>query len=441
MQSRPHTAAIRFGLGLRAGETPPADPLAWLEGQLARQDAPPHPVGFATLPGPREGLAAFQADRAAQARGEPQPNQAGQLFRAEAMAQAELLVTTEASFRERLVQFWANHFTCSRRAGRVGPLMGTYLRQAIRPHVTGRFADMLRAVVQHPAMLFYLDNAGSAGPDSRAAARGAGLNENLAREILELHTLSPAAGYNQADVTEFAKLITGWSVGNAGQPNEPEGGFMFRQRRHQPGPKLLMGQRYEEGLAGGEAALAWLAAHPATCTHLATKLVRHFIADTPPPRSVEALAGVLQQSGGDLRAVSRALVRLPEAWKPLGKLRSHQDYVVAALRALGAGPASGAAVLGGFAQLGQPLWAAPGPNGWPDDAAAWAAPEALVRRAEFAWVLAGRSAAAAMADARGVAETVLGPLARAETVTAISNAGSAREALTLLLVSPEFQRR
>jgi uncharacterized protein (DUF1800 family) len=442
MEPRAHIAVTRFGLGLRQGEALPSDPLAWLDGQLGADPGPPIPAGFATPPGTREGFAAFRADREAQARGEEKPKAAADLFRAEAAAQAERLVTTTQPYRERLVQFWANHFTCSRRVGMVGPLMGAYLRDAIRPHVTGPFAELLLAVARHPAMLVYLDNAGSVGPDSQAGGRrGAGLNENLAREILELHTLSPAAGYTQADVTEFAKVLTGWSVGRANQPNEPAGVFMFRPRGHQPGPKQVLGQHFEAGEAGGIAALRWLAAHPATQQHLATKLARHFIGDTPPPAVIAKLAAVLRSTGGNLGAVARALPRQPEAWTPLAKLRSPQDFVVAAFRAIGAGPASGVPALNGFAQLGQPLWAAPGPNGWPDLAADWAAPEALLRRVDFSWAMAGRAAAAGMADARGVAEATLGPLARAETVTAIARAGSQREALTLLLASPEFQRR
>ena len=284
-------------------------------------------------------------------------------------------IATPTPVAERWVNFWANHFCVASTKGTMIALVWPHEYEAIRPHAFGSFRELLRAAVVHPAMLLYLDNAQSIGPQSRAGnLRDKGLNENLAREILELHTVSPAAGYTQADVTEFAKVLTGWSIGRLDQAEEPGGAFMFRPFRHQPGAKLVMGQRFEEGLAGGLAALQWLATHPATCTHLATKLARHFIADAPPPHCVAALAAVLRDTGGDLAAVARALVRLPEAWAPLTKLRSPQDYVIAALRAVGAGPASGAAALAGFNQLGQPLWAAPGPNGWPDEAAAWSRP-------------------------------------------------------------------
>lgn len=432
--------AIRFGLGLRLGEAAPRDPVAWAEAQLGAVDVAPVPAGFAQAPGTVEGFAAFRADRAAQAAGEARPGNAAALFRAEALAQAERLLLTEAPFRERLVQFWANHFTCSRRAGMVGPLMGAYLREAIRPHVTGRFVDMLLAVARHPAMLVYLDNAASVGPGSQAGRRGGrGLNENLAREILELHSVAPAAGYGQADVTEFARVLTGWSVGRAGQAGEPEGRFLFRARAHEPGVKTVMGQVLPEGEAGGEQMLRWLGGHAATFRHVALKLARHFVADAPPAAVVAGLAGVLQRTGGDLGAVARALVRLPEAWVPLAKVRAPADWVVAALRALGAGAEAAPRVLAGMARLGQPMWAAPGPNGWADVAAEWAAPEALMRRVDMAWAMAG--AAAGRVALPAVVAAGLGELAGAATAQAVARAGSQREALTLLLASPEFQRR
>lgn len=440
MEPSPHLAAIRFGLGRRPGEPLPAAPLAWLDAQLAAPDAPPLPAGHDSPPGAAEGLAASRADREADRAGiTPPPRNAGRLFRAEALAQATQLVTTATPWRERLVQFWANHFTCSRRAGSIGPLMGAYLRDAIRPHVTGTFADMLLAVARHPAMLLYLDNAGSIGPDSPIGQRsGRGLNENLAREILELHTVTPAAGYGQADVTEFARILTGWSVGRP-VAGEAEGGFVFRARTHQPGGKTLMGRQYEEGVEAGEQALRWLAAHPATHRHLATKLARHFLADTPPPEAVARLEGVLRDSGGDLGAAARALPRLPQAWLPLTKLRQPWEYAVALARAVAA--PNGEPTLGAMTALGQPLWAAPGPNGWPDEASAWAAPEALLRRTDLAWGVAGRAAASGLRDVPALAEVALGPLAQPATLAAAARAGSAREALTLILASPEMMRR
>jgi uncharacterized protein (DUF1800 family) len=286
-------------------------------------------------------------------------------------------------------------------------------------------------------MLVYLDNAGSIGPNSPAGLRrGRGLNENLAREILELHTVSPAAGYTQADVTAFARILTGWSIEGQREPL----GFVFRPPAHEPGEKVLMGRQFPEGEEGGVAALRFLAHHPATHRHLATKLVRHFVADDPPREAVGKVYAALRDTGGNLGAAARALVRLPEAWEPpLGKIRSPLDYVLAVLRALEAPPEAAAEIawrdLGG---LGQPLWSAPAPIGWGDRAADWAVPEAMLRRIDWAHGMAGRGG---RTDARALAEATLGPLARAETLREAARAGSARDALTLVLAGPEFQRR
>jgi uncharacterized protein (DUF1800 family) len=313
---------------------------------------------------------------------------------------------------------------------------GDYIRTAIRPNVTGRFADMLMAVMHHPAMLTYLDNAGSFGPNSPAGLkRNKGLNENLARESLELHTVSPAAGYTQADVTSYAQILTGWSISN-GQ-REPAG-FRFRAEMHEPGEQTLMGRSFPPGEEGGMAALTFLADHPATHRRLATKLVQHFVADDPAPADVRRIEGVLRDTGGHLGHAAAALITLPSAWQPLGKLRSPQDYVLAALRASDL-PADnrpdGAAIMRG---LGQPLFGAPFPIGWPDRASDWAGPEAMMRRVDWSYGFSGR---AAELDPATVADASLGPLLTPATYTAISRAGSRRDGLTLLFTSPEFQRR
>lgn len=433
MSHSPHLAAIRFGLGPRLGESLPADPIAWLEAQLGPED--PLPPGHSAA----DGLRARSADLAEQAQNGGVPVRRGQvaaITRAESLAWAQRRLTARQPFRERLVDFWVNHFTVSRRAGAVQPVISAYEREAIRPHVTGRFADMLLAVARHPAMLLYLNNAGSVGPDSPIGQRiRRGLNENLAREILELHTLSPAGGYTQTDVQEFARILTGWSVAQRVEPF----GFVFRPNAHEPGPKHLLGREFGTGEAAGEAALRFIATHPATAHHLATQLVCHFVADEPPPAAVQAVEKALLETEGDLGAAARTLIRLPQAWEPpLGKLRAPSDYVLAACRALGVPPERADVVLTGLAALNQPLWSAPQPNGWPDTAADWATPEAMMRRLDWAYTLAGRFS---QADPREVAEAALGPFARAETVTAASRAGSMRDAITLLFGSPEFMYR
>ncbi|MGH7153568.1 MAG: DUF1800 domain-containing protein, partial [Acetobacteraceae bacterium] len=317
-------AAIRFGLGRAASEPPAGDPQNWLRAQL----------GTASAPGPRPdttaALAALLADR--QTKPPPGQSQTRALYRRDALAALTAGLTTPAPYRERLVRFWTDHFTVSIRRGQCAGLIGPFIAEAIRPHVTGRFADMLRAVVRHPAMLIYLDNVASVGPNSRAGRNGKrGLNENLARECLELHTVSPASGYTQADVTSFARLLTGWSI----ELRVPPTGFRFRPAAHEPGEQTLLGRRFPEGEQGGLEALDFLATHPATYRHLATQMARHFVADHPPSDTVRVIAAVLRDTGGNLGAAAAALIRIPSAWHPATKLRTPLDLTTASLRALG----------------------------------------------------------------------------------------------------------
>ena len=421
-------AAIRFGLGRTPGQSAP-DPQSWLAQQLAQPD--PGPAASTVT----EAFTATLLDREARKAKDNEPSRARQIFRTDAAALLDNAVATATPFRERLVWFWANHFTVSIRAGMVAPLAGAYIREAIRPNVAGSFADMLLAVMRHPAMLIYLDNATSAGPRSVFGERQKrGLNENLARECLELHTVSPAAGYTQADVTEFARVLTGWSVERQQNPL----GFRFRPGLHDPGEKIVMGQRLPEGEQGGLQALAWLANHPSTHRHLATKLVRHFVADTPPPDAVRRIEGALRDTRGNLGAAALELTRLPAAWQPLTKLRSPQDYLISAIRAAALPPDRKPDLQALIAGLGQPVFNAPFPIGWPDTAADWAGPEALLRRIDWAYGFAGRPE---LPEPMQFAEAALGPLLTDSTATEIRRAGSRRDAITLLLASPEFQRR
>jgi uncharacterized protein (DUF1800 family) len=295
--------------------------------------------------------------------------------------------------------------------------------------------------MHHPAMLIYLNNAQSIGPDSVAGeVYHRGLNENLARECMELHTVSPAAGYTQADVTSFAKVLTGWSVDLRSDPP----GFRFRPMAHEPGSQTVMGRRFPPGEEGGVAALQFLANHPATHRFLATKLARHFVADDPPPDAVSHIEGALRDTGGNLGAAAGSLITLDAAWQPGGKLRNPQDYVVACLRALDLPPEqrTGMNLLGILGGLGQPFWNAPQPNGWSDRASEWAAPEAMMRRIDWAYGVAGRVAGLQSGrDAAELADASLGPLLTADTLLAVRRAGSRRDAMTLLLTAPEFQRR
>jgi uncharacterized protein (DUF1800 family) len=345
-------------------------------------------------------------------------------------------------FVERLVAFWSNHFCVSAAKGQnVRILAGAFEREAIRPHVLGKFADMLRAVERHPAMLHFLDNAQSVGPDS-AAGRNAkrGLNENLAREILELHTLGPDGGYTQADVTEFARALTGWSVVGAEGRLGPPGAFVFNANAHEGGVRPLLGRSYEdEGFAQARAVLDDLARAPATARHVAAKFARAFVADAPAPPLVDRLAEVFTQSDGDLGAVARALVADVLAWEaPPTKLRDPWEMLVAAYRALGLDPRPPQRPLRFLTLLGMPLWSPGGPNGFPADAAAWASPEGLKGRLQVATALAKLAKDAPAPPL--LLERVL-PGASAETREATLRAESRAQAYALLIMAPEFQRR
>lgn len=359
-----------------------------------------------------------------------------QIFLDEASARFDAAKRAEIGFVERLVWFWSNHFCVNADAT---VMAGGYEREAIRPNVLGRFADMLQAAEGHPAMLLYLNNAQSIGPRSVAGInRDRGINENLAREILELHTLGVRTVYTQADVTNFAKVLTGWTIRETASDPDHGGEFVFLRRAHEPGPQTVIGNEYPDNGAGqGRAVLADLARHPATARHLATKLARHFVADEPPPALVDRLARRFLDTDGDLKELARALVAAPEAWAPeQAKLKRPAEWIVAALRATGL---SGdiRRIVGGLNLLGEPLWRPPAPKGFPDDNVAWL--HGLAQRLDIANSLAQR--VADQLDPQGIAETTIGPLASAETRGAIDRAESKPQAMTLLLMAPEFLRR
>jgi len=479
----PSTIALnRFGLGGRPDDQPPSDPKRWLLQQLDRFE--PRPQALAEVP-PRAQVidqlgqylaeqqmvararrqampAAMTTGAAEMPQADPQANAAKRYFR-QAIQQDYLVMnsarldsalTTSSPFVERLVHFWANHFAVSIDKLPVIGLAGLLEFEAIRPHVLGRFSDMLLAVEQHPAMLVFLDQAQSIGPESQAgmfaAMRGRkqlGLNENLAREIMELHTLGVRTGYSQADVTEFARALTGWTVSGLGRGPAARliggspGQFQFAALLHEPGARTIMGKRYdEEGEAQARAVLLDLAASPATAKHIATKLARHFAGDDPPPALVERLSKAYLASGGDLPTVYRTLIQSPEPWapKPL-KFKNPWEWTVSALRAVGSNELDPKMAAGVLRQLGQPTWQPGSPAGWDDIAASWAGPDALVRRVEVAQRIGAK--AASTIDARNLAEKLFPQSLSDATRTAIARAESPADGLALLLVSPEFVRR
>ncbi len=358
------------------------------------------------------------------------------IFFAEAKARIDAAREAEIGFVERLVWFWSNHFCVSLDAS---VMAGGYEREAIRPHVLGRFVDMLIAAESHPAMLIYLNNAQSIGPDSVAGInRSKGLNENFARELLELHTLGVRTGYTQADVVDFAKVLTGWTLRPAVNDPDIGGQFVFIRRAHEPGAETVLGKAYpDNGAAQGRAVLADLARHPATATHIATKLAIHFISDDPPPPLIDRLAKCFRETDGDLKKVSNTLVTAPEAWMSQRvKLKRPGEWLVAALRATGQA-IDIRRVIGAQALLGEPLWRPPAPKGFADDNAAWL--DGLAGRLEIANAFAQRFGPSL--DATAVMDTALGPLASIETRQAIAHAESRPQALTLALMAPEFLRR
>jgi uncharacterized protein (DUF1800 family) len=364
-----------------------------------------------------------------------------EIYLAEANARLATALAADIGFAERLVWFWSNHFCVSADKGQVRPFAGAFEREAIRGHLRGHFGDMLRAVETHPAMLLYLDNARSIGPHSPAGInRHVGLNENLAREILELHTLGVRTVYSQADVTNFAKVITGWTIIAPRQDPLHGGEFTFNPRMHEPGPQAVIGKVYPEGgFEQGERVLADLARHPATAKHIATKLVRHFVADDPPRALVERLSRRFMDTEGNLREIAKALVNAPEAWEPTrSKLKHPTEWIVAALRAVGTASVPDVRpVVQAQNLLGEPLWRVPAPNGFGDDNSTWL--DGLSQRLDVANQFARRIGEGI--DPMVVFEATLAPIASTETRQTIARAESRPQALALLFMAPEFQRR
>jgi uncharacterized protein (DUF1800 family) len=454
----PTLAAIRFGTGLSPRVAPPqgiAEIMERLRGpDQAAREWPIAAYGsilpqvtdyFATLFAPNLGPAAERA--AADERLEGMRQQKRAATKADFRATLARMATSSDGLRERLALFWADHFTVvgKNNDNDWAPYVSSYVEDAIRPHVAGRFRDMLVAVTTHPMMLHYLDQDRSMGPESVAGReRGKGLNENLARELLELHTLGVGGPYGQDDVRELAKLLTGLTL--------DRGAMAFRPRWVEPGPKTVLGRVYpeSEGLESVEAVLGDLAGHPITAEHIARKLAVHFVADEPDADLVSALRTAFLDTGGDLAAVTEALVSHPAAWTPeRRKVRQPVEFLAASLRALGV---SGAWIAGRarketddlflepMAEMGQPWQQAGGPNGWPEEAEAWVTPQGVAARINWAMTRPERLVAE-LPDPRVFVETALGPNVSEAVATAAHAAERPDEGIGLVLASAEFQRR
>ena len=457
-------AANRFGLGARPGDLQRIDrsPRAWLLDQLAGPSRLPQEFG--SLPSTAEALLEvneLRRERRMERRKEgeePSPDivkRYGQTVRRRYLDQANAryraAASTDTPFHERLVHFWSNHFAISADKQPMPALAGLYENEAIRPNITGKFADLLIAVEQHPAMIMYLDNQRSIGPNSRAAIRASrrrgndvGLNENLAREILELHTLGVDGGYTQEDVTTFARVITGWSIGGGNNRRAPDGKpghFHFRPEIHEPRAQTILGKTYaDRGLLQGVSVLRDLAEHPSTARFLSTKLARHFVADEPDSALVDLLTATYLESGGDLPSVYQALIESPLAWREAhAKYKTPHDFLISTLRALDHVPNRRQFIVGALDLMGQTPFRPGSPAGWPDTAPEWGGADALYKRVEWSNTvarLAGRRV-----NPVELGDAVLGPAFSASTRKAVSRAESLIQGTTLLLAAPDFQRR
>ncbi len=442
-------AVMRLGLGARVGELDQvaADPRAWLHDQIVDQGAD-QPSGelLSTVDAlqaiAEAGLASPVSPASTPAKApleklrlrHAQDLKGAEIADGEFFARAQLASQTPAGFRERWALFWTNHFSLTSQSTEMEAILGAYEREAIRPHVFGRFEDLALAALKHPAMLMFYDQAGSAGPNS--PARG-GASENLGRESMELHTVG--LGYSQADVHEMSMALTGWSI--AGDTDPVSGSYLYRTQNHEPGARTVLGQVYPDtGESQADAIVRGLGRRPETARHIAMKIARHFVSDPPPASLVDRLSQSYQSSGGSLAALAHALVDAPETWEPAaGRFKSPMDLYVSANRALGRGPGSPGEPRDVLGALQQPLFGAPTPAGWPDTDATWTSPSGLANR--LAWLRTVDGGDVTDGQLAQVARNALGPRLRSQTLPAISQTAWTEHRVALLLMSPEFQRR
>ena len=430
-----------FGLGARPDDSIQHDPASWLMSQLKSPD----PTPVAGLPTTADGLTLVQqytlaaessATRSALA------SQIGQTVLNETQALYVNAVTTIAPFRERLVWFWFNHFVIM--AGNTNAVVpataGPYIREVIRPHVTGNFSDMLVAAMHHPAMLYSLNNDQNYGPASPWAISQAkignycSINENLARETLELFTLGANGGYTQADVDALAYLYTGFKVSVEQAPL----GFSFEPMWAQPGQQTLLGRQYASTDAGCTAALRALAANHATANHIATKLVTHFVSDNPNSADIATVAQVFLSTGGNLLDTTTAVIGLASAWQELTKLRTPSELLISVMRAVGMTAAQVPYVVSTLQQMGSAPFCSDFPNGWSDLGADWCGSEQMLLRVNWLYWLTVRLGQRNLAS---IVESTVAPFISKSTLTAVTNGTTVAQQLLILFSSPEFQRR
>ena len=477
-------ALDRFGLGERPNDRKVlGDPRRWVLAQVAASAA--YPASLANLSSSKDrqlSVVGVETDERKQ--------RSWMALHEELHARLAVAFTTDTPFAERWVRHFSSHFMVSTRQLTATMFVGPFEREVVRAHAFGKFNDMLLASTQHPAMLNYLDNQRSVGPESayveRKSRRGQkggdrnlgepGLNENLAREVLELHSMGADGGYGQDDVRALANLLTGWKSDNRG---EHGGGFFFDTAKEQPGSVTFLGKKYGGGLEEGIRAINDIAAHPSTARNVARRVARHFrVSD---PAGIATLETAFRDSGGDLAEVAKALIGLDSCWRGAAVIRNPDDWVTALVRASGgesvfaggknAGrlargtrakgerkaspkerPDPGSRPKGGGAKegkdpwnramrsLGQPTWGASSPEGWPDDEASWAGPEQLVRRVEVASTLAATLLGASNEAFDHVSGTLVPKMSPAGQKM-FERAGDRTTALTLAFCAPETLRR
>ena len=452
--SRATVAAVRFGYGFHPDQAPPNDAAGLLAELAAPGENEPKISGLSAEARAKlfRQFIDIRKARKTDKSLTPDLKKAAAAIRkqfiADAAARIRAPIVSERGFFERLAWFWADHFTVNGKNNRGKLLAARFEAEAIRPHITGSFADMLRAASTHPAMISFLDQFQSVGPESpQGKRRGKGLNENLAREIIELHTLGVGASYSQTDVRQFAELLTGLSL------NQRRAEANFKPQMAEPGAETVLGKSYgDDGpaeLADIHQALDDLARHPETGFHIARKLAVHFIADDPSQALVNHLADAFNRSGGRLMRVYEALLEHPEAWtEPGAKVKQPFDYIVSSVRAAGLTekemkpllrPRGDRSMRLALSSLNQPVYEAPGPDGWPEEAPRWITAQGLAARLTWATTL-GRQIERRV-DPRTFLATALGERASTETTFAATRAAERWEGIALVLASPEFNRR
>ncbi|WP_082897131.1 DUF1800 domain-containing protein [Thalassotalea crassostreae] len=445
-------AANRFGLGARGNELSQAqsDPKTWLINQL-------QPIKFsADLPSSGELMSGFydikQQERMLKKSNENEEKsdeiKAINKMRGKHIKNAYSTAVTDTfvqalnssnSLSWRLLDFYSNHFSVTTQGAAMGILAATLEREAIAPHIHGSFENLLLAVTSHPAMLMYLNNERSFGANSRfGKKKGAGLNENLAREILELHTLGVDGGYQQQDVIELAKGITGWSIGT--EKKDGANGFKFRHFGKEPGTRVLLGKVYKQkGIKQGIAMLQDLANHPNTANHVCSKLVKHFISDKPNEKLVAAMVETWKKTGGNLKQVAITMINNDLAWQPeMAKYKTPREYLMSSLRALNFKKVDSKKLIFTLTSLGQQPFKAGSPKGYSDEQQDWDGSNALISRIDWTSMLAQQ---VRNANAENIMNRTLALNTGAHTYKSVIRAESRTQALMLFFMSPEFLRR